>query len=254
MIKIKGANAIKKMEEAGRLLSGVVDRVSAHVQQGISTGELDRMIEDELAKNNLVSASKGYQGFKHVSCISVNDEVVHGVPNFSRIVCSGDVVKIDVCASWQGYFVDMARSFSVGVVSRQIDHLIQTAYDSLTCGIEQAIVGNRLSDISFAIQKEIERHGFGVVRDFAGHGIGRSMHEEPEIVNYGKPGQGPVLCEGMALALEPMITAGDYRVYIADDRWTAKTVDGSWAAHVEDTVIVTTHGPKVVTRPTERGQ
>lgn len=254
MINVKNDVAIKRMEAAGNLLSEVFERIIPLVQEGISTGELDRFIENELALRNLVSGSKGYKGFAHVSCISINDEVVHGIPNFSRNVCAGDLVKIDVSAAFNGYFVDMARSIGVGRLPENKGRLAKVAYDALECGIKQAVVGNRLSDISAAIQAEVERQGFAVVRDFAGHGIGRSMHEDPEIVNYGKPGRGPVLVAGMAFALEPMITEGSYRVYVADDGWTAKTVDGSCAAHVEDTVIVTQQGPMVVTRSSARGQ
>lgn len=253
MIKVKNAAAIKKMEEAGALLSSIFDRVCSTIQVGMSTGEVDLLLESELNKSNMVSGSKGYKGYAHVSCISINDEVVHGVPQFSRLLSNGDLVKIDVSASWQGYFVDMARSIPVGVLPAAQVKLIQVAYAALDRAIERAQAGNRLSDISAAVQTEVEKHGYGVVRDFAGHGIGVEMHEDPEIVNYGRPGRGPLLRPGMALALEPMITAGDYRVYIADDKWTVKTVDGSCAAHVEDTVIITEQGPKVVTRPGARG-
>lgn len=191
-------------------------------------------------------------GYRHVSCISVNDVVVHGVPHADCILQLGDLVKIDVCASWNGYCADMARSFFVGQSSEQAQKLVDVAYQALKKGIDQARVGNRLSDISSAIQQEVEKHGFGVVRDFAGHGIGKNMHEAPEIVNYGKPGKGPVLKEGMTFAIEPMITAGKYNVYVANDGWTVKTVDRSLAAHVEDTIAITNAGPVILTSSSEQ--
>lgn len=248
MIHVKSAAAIERMEVAGRVLSGIFERLAPLVKEGVSTAGLDEFVAAELKKCGMISGSKGYRGYAHVSCVSVNDEVVHGIPNRSRILSSGDLVTVDVCASLNGYFVDMARAFGVGALSDKKLCLMRVAYDALDRGIEQAVVGNRLSDISAAIQHEVEKHGFGVVRDFAGHGIGRSMHEDPEVLNYGKRGQGPSLVEGMAFALEPMITMHDYKVYVAEDGWTVKTVDGSCAAHVEDTVIVTACGPKVVTR------
>jgi methionyl aminopeptidase len=197
----------------------------------------------------LVSQTKGYKGYKHVCCISINDEVVHGVPDAKKILREGDLVKVDVCAALDGYCADMTRCFFVGASgSDEARRLVDTAYAALDKGIEKAVSGNRLSDISAAIQQEVERQGFGVVRIFAGHGIGKRMHEEPEILNYGIPGRGPLLQVGMAFALEPMITYGHHDVYITRDGWTAKTVDKSLAAHVEDTVIITEHGPRVITR------
>ncbi len=235
------------MAHAGSLLSDILVSVEQLVKPGISTAEIDAWIESQLHEKGLVSQVKGYMGYRHVSCISVNDVVVHGVPNSNCILQMGDLVKIDVCASWNGYCADMARSFFVGQSSEQAQKLVDVAYQALKKGIAQARIGNRLSDISSAIQEEVEKHGFGVVRDFAGHGIGKNMHEAPEIVNYGKPGKGPVLREGMTLAIEPMITAGKYHVYVADDGWTVKTVDHSLAAHVEDTIAITSAGPVILT-------
>ena len=167
----------------------------------------------------------------------------------------GDLVKVDVCASWNGYCADMARSFFVGEpLTEEAKKLVEVARQALDKGIEKACVGNRLSDISSAIQHEVEKYGFGVVRDFAGHGIGKKMHEEPEVLNYGRPGCGPILKEGMTLAIEPMITAGKYAVYVAPDGWTVKTVDGSLAAHVEDTIAITNTGPIILTRKSSEQQ
>ena len=190
----------------------------------------------------------GYRGYKHVSCISVNDVVVHGVPAASVILKDGDLVKVDICASHDGYCADMARAFFIGKPKPEAEKLVAVAESALKKGIEKARAGNRLGDISAAIQAEVEKNGFGVVRDFARHGIGKQMHEDPEILNYGKAGQGPLLQPGMTFALEPMITQGNYKVYVADDGWTVKTSDKSLAAHVEDTIAITHDEPKVLTR------
>ncbi|HLJ31049.1 MAG TPA: type I methionyl aminopeptidase [Candidatus Babeliales bacterium] len=247
MIHIKNKHSIQKMAQAGALLSGILASVEELIKPGVSTAEIDAWIEAQLKVKGLVSSVKGYMGYRHVSCISVNDIVVHGVPRADCILQLGDLVKIDVCASWNGYCADMARSFFVGQPSDIAKKLVDVAHQALKKGIEQARVGNKLSDISAAIQEEVEKHGFGVVRDFAGHGIGRNMHEAPEIVNYGKPGRGPVLREGMTFAIEPMITAGKYDVYVTEDGWTVKTVDRSLAAHVEDTIAITSAGPVILT-------
>ncbi len=250
MITIKNKAAIQKMEEAGHLLLEIFDQIPALLKPGVSTLELDAWIEEQQKHRNLVSKMKGYRGYRHVSCISVNDEVVHGVPNAKRILVDGDLVKIDVCVSYNGYCADMARSYVIGTgnAADQARKLAEVARQALDKGIEKARPGNRLTDISAAIQAEVEKHGFGVVRDFAGHGIGRQMHEDPEILNYGKAGQGPLLQPGMAFALEPMITQGKYDVYITADGWTVKTVDKSLAAHVEDTIVITQDKPKIITR------
>ncbi len=249
MITIKNKASIRKMEEAGTLLAAIFFDISALIKPGISTLEIDAWIEQQLKARGLISKMKGYRGYRHVSCISINDVVVHGVPHKQSILREGDLVKIDVCGSWQGYCADMARSFFVGQ-AQQDDYqkLVIVAQNALDKGIEQAVPGNRLSDISAAIQGEVEKHGFGVVRDFAGHGIGKNMHEDPEILNYGRPGQGPLLRPGMAFALEPMITLGKYQVYIDTDGWTVRTMDHKVAAHVEDTIVITDGKPHILTR------
>ncbi len=249
VIPILNDASLLKMKIAGELLAEVFVVIAPHVVAGVSTLELDSLIERELDIRKLVPGCKGYMGYKHVSCISLNDEVVHGIPSSTRYVCAGDVVKIDFSAAYQGFFADMARTFLVPPVVDKVQQFVHVAYMALDKGIDKAKAGNRLSDISCAIQKEVESHGYGVVRDFAGHGIGNAMHEDPEILNYGVPGKGPVLKKGMGLALEPMITMKSYRVFVAHDGWTVKTVDGSLAAHVEDTVIITENGPMIITRP-----
>ena len=249
MITIKNKSALAKMEQAGKLLLEVMHDVAALLKPGVSTLEIDTWIEKELRAKGLVPRTKGYSGYKHASFISVNDGLIHGVPHADLILQDGDLVKIDVIASWKGYCADMARMFFVGAApSEAIETFVAVAQRALDKGIEKARAGNHLSDISAAIQKEVEDSGFQVVRDFAGHGIGRYVHEEPEIPNYGTPGKGPVLRPGMVLAIEPMITMGGYEVEVIDDGWTVKTCDNSLAAHVEDTVVITENDPKILTR------
>lgn len=249
MIPIKNKEAIHKMTCAGALLAEIFDELHAVIYENITTLEIDTYISQALHKRGMVSATKGYMGYKHSSCISINDEVVHGVPSAKRQLYSGDLVKVDVCASFKGYCADMARPFVVGkIVSKDMERFIDVAQQALDAGIAQVRVGGRLTDISAAIQHKVEHAGFSVVRDFAGHGIGKNMHEEPEILNYGVPGKGPIMRVGMAFAIEPMITVGKYDVYVEPDKWTVKTVDGSLAMHIEDTVIVTENGPMILTR------
>jgi methionyl aminopeptidase len=248
MITIKNKASLRKMAEAGRLLAEICRDVEARLCSGMSTSALDAWIDQEMTKKGLKSKTKGFKGYRHASCISVNDEVVHGVPSESKILKDGDVVKVDICASWEGYCADMARTFFIGTVPEEVRTFAAVAQAALDKGIAQAREGNRLSDISAAIQAEVERHGYGVVRDFAGHGIGKQLHEDPEVLNYGAPGKGPVLRAGMTLAIEPMITMGKYDVYITTDGWTVKTKDNSLAAHVEDTVAITQGDPKILTR------
>jgi len=246
---VKTAQALEKMRNAGKLLADIFENISSKIQVGISTASIDIWIEKELVKRQLVSQTKGYKGYRHVSCISVNDAVVHGVPSETVILQQGDLVKIDVCAAWQGYCADMARCYIVGgKTSEKVQHLISVTYEALDLGIAQAVEGNRLFDISSAIQLHIEKFGYGVVRDFAGHGIGQKMHENPDVPNYGTAGTGMRLKEGMTFAIEPMVTQGSYEVYIDKDGWTVKTKDGLLAAHVEDTVVVGKNGPEILTR------
>jgi len=248
MIVIKNKVAIRKMEDAGHQLALLFQELASQVVVGVSTLALEEWIVAALKDKGLQSRTKGYMGYRHASCISINDELVHGIPNKNRILVDGDLVKIDICASLKDYCADMARSFFVGKPSAEAQRLVSVAQQALENAIAAARVGNRLGDVSYAVQSEVERHGFGVVRDFAGHGIGRHMHEDPEILNYGEPGQGAVLRAGMTLALEPMITQRDPSVMVTDDGWTVKTLDGGLTAHVEDTVLVTDAEPLVLTR------
>ena len=247
MISIKNKQAVLKMKTAGKLLAKVLHDIKPLVKAGVTTLQLDAWIENEFRKNHLSPRTKGYKGYKHASCISLNDEVVHGVPSDKKVLKNGDIVKIDLVASWKGYCADTTRSFFVGEVPEKVRDFVRTARIALNKGIAKAVAGNHLSDISHAIQKEVERNGFSVVRDLAGHGIGKNIHEDPEVLNYGEPGEGPILREGMTLAIEPMITMGKYDIYVAKDGWTIKTVDKSLAAHEEDTVLITQNKPKVLT-------
>jgi len=249
MIVIKNKISIGKMEEAGKRLSSIFETVDGQAIEGKSTLTVDAWIEAQLAKLGLESRTKGYRSYRHASCISINNELVHGIPSEKKMIKSGDIVKIDICASWRGYCADMARMVIVGKVPSKVSDFVDVAQQSLDAGIAQAVAGGRLSNISAAIQQKIEEHGYGVVRDFAGHGIGKRMHEEPEILNYGHPGQGPLLREGMTFAIEPMLTMGSYEVDVMDDGWTVKTRDGNLAGHIEDTVLITDGMPKILTRP-----
>ncbi len=248
MVTIKNKDSIRKMGQAGKLLVEIFDEIASLMKPGISTLKLDQVIEEEIKRKGLISRTKGYLGYRHASCISINDEVVHGIPSVDRILKDGDLVKVDVCSSWHGYCADMARSFYIGPMPKEVQRFVKNAQRALNKGIAQARVGKTLGDVSAAIQAEIEKEGFGIVRDFAGHGIGKQMHEEPEVLNYGDAGKGLVLRPGMTFAIEPMITMGKHDVFVSGDGWTVKTVDKSLAAHVEDTVVVTEGEPKILTR------
>ena len=251
-VKIKDNFAIEKMRNAGRLLASVFDQVESQIKEGASTAAIDAWIANQLDLKELVSQSKGYHGYAHVSCISVNDVVVHGVPSEHVILKNGDLVGVDVCAAWEGYCADMARCYIVGnVQNEKISRLVAVASQALDKGIAQATVGSRVFDISATIQQHVEEAGYGIVRDFAGHGIGKKMHEEPDVPNYGTAGTGMRLKAGMTFAVEPMITQGSHKVLIDSDGWTARTEDGLLAAHVEDTILVTAHGPEILTRPSK---
>ena len=229
-------------------MAEVFEELKSYVKPGLTTAQIDLFAEKELYKRGLVSQAKGYRGYRHASCVSVNEEVVHGVPSETRFITDSDLVKIDICAKRNGLCADMTRCFAVGPSNKRIDRFVGAAYAALDAGVEHMIAGKRVGDISEAVQKTVEGYGYQVVRDFAGHGIGLCMHEDPEILNFGKAGVGPELIEGIALAIEPMITEGDYAVHILPDGWTAVTTDGLLAAHVEDTVIITKHGPEVITK------
>ncbi len=236
------------MRHAGHILAQILEDIRPYVIAGASTHDLDAIIEARMLAQDLTTPCKGDGTYKFATCISLNDGVVHGVPSKEIILKSGDFVKIDVVGAYKSYCADLTRYYFVGeasVTARRIASVAQLALDSVIDIIKPGI---KLSDISSLVQQIVEKEGFGVVRDFAGHGIGQHFHEEPSIPNYGKPGRGPTVCEGMAFAIEPMITEKSFDVRIMSDGWTAKTVDGGLAAHVEDTVVVTKTGVEILTR------
>jgi len=215
---------------------------------GVTTRELDQITEDVILARGALPAFKGYRGYPASLCASINEQVVHGIPNQRRLE-QGDIVSLDVGASLNGYFGDAAITLPVGTVDPEAEHLLKVTEQALTLGIEQARKGNRLFDISFAVQSWVESHGFSVVRDFVGHGIGKSLHEEPQIPNFGAPHQGPRLEEGMVFALEPMVNEGTYEVKILSDGWTVVTADRKRSAHFEHTIAVTDSDPEILTLP-----
>ncbi|MGD1997399.1 MAG: type I methionyl aminopeptidase [Candidatus Dependentiae bacterium] len=248
MIKIKNKQAIAAMRTAGQQVSRIVARAGEMIAPGVTTATLDAYIEKELRAHGLQPVCKGYAGYRHASCISVNETVVHGVPSDSIVITDGDMVSIDVVGSYKGYCADMARTFVVGKAKPVAHRLREVAQEALDTGLTLVKPGTPLSDVSAAIQKVVEAAGFGVLRDFVGHGIGRSLHEDPQVPNFGKPGEGPLLRPGMTLAIEPMITEKHYAVKVQADGWTVNTVDGGLSAHVEDTVVVTATGVEILTR------
>lgn len=248
MIVIKNKAALEKMRVAGRLLATMMSEVGEKVIEGVTTFEIDEFVEKKMRKAGLRPVCKGYGGYQHATCISLNDAVIHGVPSQKVVLKSGDFVKIDVAGSHKNYCADMTRYFFVGQVDEIVKRLAAAAQRALDAAIDEITPGKRVSDISKRVQREVEALGFGIVRDFAGHGIGKNLHEDPEVPNFAEAGQGPILCEGMTLAIEPMITQGSHAVRKMEDGWTIKTVDGGLAAHVEDTVAVTSDGAEILTR------
>jgi methionyl aminopeptidase len=245
MIIIKSEYEIAIMREANRILAQLFEHIRPMILPGVSTIELDKEAELFIRSHGALPAFKGYRDYPATLCTSVNDEVVHGIPG-PRVLQSGDIISIDVGALFDGFYSDAARTFPVGTISPQAKKLIEVTKESLDAGISQAVPGNHLSDISAAVQKVVEEGGFSVVRDFVGHGIGRNLHEAPQIPNFGRRGKGPVLQEGMTLAIEPMVNAGTYKVLIQSDGWTAVTEDASLSAHFENSIAVTKDGPVVL--------
>lgn len=246
MINIKSDMEIQYMRNAGKVVAETLAIIEQVIKPGISTVEIDKLAEEFIIKQGAKPSFKGYCGFPASICTSVNDEVVHGIPT-NRILIEGDIISIDCGAIFNGYHGDAARTFPVGKVSSEAAMLIEVTKNSFFKGVEKAIIGNRLSDISAAIQCCAEEHGYSVVRDFVGHGIGKSMHEDPEVPNYGTPSRGPKLVHGMVLAIEPMINIGKHYVKVKSNRWTVVTRDGSLSAHYENTVAILRNGPEILT-------
>jgi methionyl aminopeptidase len=247
MIVCRSAAELEQMREAGRLVGEVLSELSAAVAPGISTADLDELAEQRIVKAGAVPAFKGYHGYPATICASINDEVIHGIPSGRRVLNEGDIISIDVGASLDGYFGDSAVTLPVGQISESAAALLRVTEESLYKAIEAAKAGKRVSDIGHAVQKHVEAYGYSVVREFVGHGIGQRMHEEPQIPNYGEPGHGPRLAEGMVLAIEPMVNAGTAAVKVLADGWTAVTRDKSLSAHFEHTVAVTAGEPWILT-------
>ena len=246
MIELKSADEIALMRKAGRVVAGLLEHLTALVRPGMKTKALDEEARAYLEREGAGPAFLGYRGFPASICVSVNEEVVHGIPGERRIQ-PGDLVSIDAGAVVSGFYADAARTVGVPPLTAQARRLMETTQRALEAGIGQVTSRNRLSDVSHAVQRVVEQEGFGVVRDFVGHGIGRAMHEEPAIPNFGPPGMGPRLKVGMVLAIEPMVTMGNFEVEVQEDGWTAVTKDRSLAAHVEHTVALTERGAEVLT-------
>ena len=247
MIVCRSASELERMREAGRLVGEVLTELIAHVAPGVTTADLDALAEKRIARAGAVPAFKGYHGYPATICASINEEVIHGIPSGRRVLNEGDVVSIDVGASLNGYYGDSAITLPVGQVSEDAATLLRVTEESLYKAIECVRPGARISDIGHAVQHHVEAYGFSVVREFVGHGIGQRMHEEPQVPNYGEPGRGPRLAEGMVLAIEPMVNAGKPAVKVLADGWTAVTRDGGLSAHFEHTVAVTADGSWILT-------
>ena len=246
MIVIKTSKEIEYMQESGRIVALAHEEIRKAIKPGVTTGELDQIAEAIILANGATASFKGYHGYPASICASVNNQVIHGIPG-GIVLKEGDIVSIDIGAFKNGYHGDAARTHPVGKVDEKALELIKVTEESFCEGLKYCRVGYRLSDVSHAIQKYAEERNFSVVRDFVGHGIGRLMHEDPPIPNYGAPGRGPRLEKGMALAIEPMINIGDFKVKVLDDEWTVITKDGSLSAHYENTVIITDEAPIIIT-------
>ncbi len=247
MIQLKNSAQIAAMKEAGRITGEALLVAREHVREGVSTYELDALIREHIERAGAKPSFLGYGGFPASACISINDEVIHGIPSRKRILQEGDVVKIDVGAFYRGFHGDSARTIAVGRVSDEAEKLIRVTRQSFFAGVEQFCAGNRMGDIGSAVQACVEREGFSVVRRYIGHGIGRELHEQPDVPNFGTAGRGTRLCAGMVLAIEPMVNVGGEEVKELSDGWTVKTVDHSLSAHYENTVALTSEGIIITT-------
>jgi methionyl aminopeptidase len=242
----KSAAEIEGMASAGEVVAGTIALLGEHIQPGITTGELDRLADEFIREHGGVPTSKGYRGFPAATCISPNSMVVHGIPGEHR-VAEGDLISVDVGVTLNGLIADSAYTFGVGEITDEAQRLLDVCQAARDAGIAQARSGNRVGDISHAVQVVVEEAGFSVVRSLVGHGVGRSYHEDPQVPNFGEPGRGALLQTGMTLAIEPMITAGGAEVYVHDDEWSISTQDGSLAAHFEHTVAILDDGPRILT-------
>jgi methionyl aminopeptidase len=247
MIILKTPEEIVKMREAGKLLAACHREIAQLICPGVTTWEIDQFVEQYLKANGAAPEQKGYRGYPYATCASVNDVICHGFPN-KQPLQDGDIVKIDMVVNLDGWLADSAWSYAVGNVSEEAERLLKITKESLFIGIEKAVVGNRVGDISHAIQTYAESKGYSVVRQFIGHGIGKSIHEAPEVPHFGSPGRGPRLKKGMVITIEPMLNAGTFFVKLDSDGWTARTEDGSLSAQYEHTVAITAKGPLILTK------
>jgi methionyl aminopeptidase len=248
-VEIKTKDEIAVMRDAGRIVSEILDELEKMVAPGVTTWDLDQVAEGLIHKKGAKPAFKGYHGFPSSLCASINFEVVHGIPSKKRKLVQGDLMKLDFGVVYKGYYGDSARTVPVGAVSAEARALIDATRQSLSQAISAVVSGNRIGDIGHAVQSFVEPKGFAVVRDFVGHGIGKKLHEQPQVPNFGEPGTGMKLRPGMVLAIEPMVNVGTHQVEILEDDWTAVTLDRKLSAHFEHTVVVTENGPEVLTRP-----
>lgn len=247
MIIIKTDKEIEYMRQAGKIVGNTLLKLEEVIKPGITTAELDKIAEEYIIKQGAKPSFKGYYGFPASICASVNEEVVHGIPSNKVVLQEGDIISIDCGAMLNGYHGDAARTFPVGSISEEAKRLIEVTKESFFKGVKNAVVGNKLTDISAEIQKYAESFGYSLVRDYVGHGIGKDMHEDPEVPNFGRPGRGPALCKGMVLAIEPMVNIGKYHVRVEPNNWTVVTEDGSLSAHYENTVAILDDGPEILT-------
>ncbi len=248
MIQIKSQREIELMREAGRILDLTRNMLKNHVKPGISTHQLDQLAEDYIRSLGAVPSFKGYHGFPGSICTSINEVVVHGIPSSKEILKEGDIITLDFGVNYKGYHADSATTYPVGKVSPDIEKLLDITEKSLYIGLEQAKPGNHVSDISYAIEAFVKPHGYGIVEEFTGHGIGRDLHEEPYVPNFGKPHQGPILKPGMTFCVEPMINLGTKRVKVLSDNWTTVTVDKKPSAHFEHMIVITETGYDILTK------
>ncbi len=249
MINIKNAADIEKMKLAGKISAQALKVAGENIKAGMSTYELDKIIHDFIISQGAKPSFLGYGGFKGSACISINDEVIHGIPSKKTIIKNGDIVSVDVGANINGFHGDNAYTFTVGEVSPAALRLLKVTKECLDFAIEKCVVGNRIGDVSFAVQSHAEANGYGVIRQFIGHGIGKNLHEEPEVPNVGTAGRGVRLAPGMTIAIEPMINEGTHQVKVLPDGWTVKTLDKKLSAHFEHTVAITSQGPVILTLP-----
>ena len=247
MIIIKSQQEIEIMREPGKVTGKILRELEDFIKPGISTMDIDKFVEDTIRAHGMIPAFKGYGGFPGSACVSVNEEVVHGIPSKKRILREGDIVSVDIGCIYKGYNSDACRTYGVGKISEQAQRLIDAARESFFEGLKFCKVGYRLSDVSHAIQKRVEEDGFGVIRDFVGHGIGRELHEDPQIPNFRQKRKGLLLQPGMTLAIEPMINMGTWEVEWLDDDWTVVSRDGLPSAHYENTILITDGEPEILT-------